>query len=73
MLVDPERVKKIENLTVIFIYLGSAHVKASSKTLMKLSPVNLFFLELILCEIRVLSEWVSILSCVSKQQCQLPR
>jgi len=28
MLVDPESVKKIDHLTVIFTHLGSAHVKA---------------------------------------------
>ncbi len=35
--VDPESVKKIENLTVFFTLLGSAHVKAVHRTLMKLS------------------------------------
>jgi len=38
MLVDPERIKKIENLTVFFTLLGSARVKAVHRTLMKLSP-----------------------------------
>ena len=37
-LVDPESVKKIDNLTVFFTLLGSASVKAVCKTLKKLSP-----------------------------------
>jgi hypothetical protein len=37
-LVDPKSVKKIENLTVVFMPLGSAHVKAVRRTLMKLCP-----------------------------------
>ncbi len=36
--VDPERVKKIDILTVFFTLLGSASVKAVRRTLMKLSP-----------------------------------
>jgi len=43
MLVDPESVKKIENLTVFFTLLGSVGVKAVRRMLMKLSP-TLFFL-----------------------------
>ncbi len=35
-LIDPKRVKKIDNLNVIFMHLG---VKAACKTLMKLTPV----------------------------------
>jgi len=38
MLVDPERVKKIENLTIFFMLLGSASVKAVCRRLMKLCP-----------------------------------
>jgi len=37
-LVDRKSVKKIDNLTVIFMHLGSACVKAAPKTLMKLIP-----------------------------------
>jgi len=37
-LLDPESVKKIDNLTVNFMHLGSAHVKAAHKTLMKWTP-----------------------------------
>jgi len=37
MLVDPERVKKIDNLTVFFTLLGSSRVKAVPRMLMKLS------------------------------------
>jgi hypothetical protein len=37
MLVDPKSVKKIDNLTVFFTLLGSAHAKAASKMLMKLT------------------------------------
>jgi len=36
-LVDPESVKKIENLTVFFMLPGSGRVKAVCGTLMKLS------------------------------------
>jgi len=38
MVLDPESVKKINNLTVIFTHLGSVLVKAPRKMLMKLSP-----------------------------------
>jgi len=38
MLVDPESVKKIDNLTVFFTLLESASVKAVYRMLMKLSP-----------------------------------
>jgi len=42
-LTDPKSVKKIENLTVFFMLLGSALIKAVHRTLMKLSPgVNFF-------------------------------
>jgi len=37
-LINPESVKKIENLTVSFTLLGSALIKAVCRTLMKLSP-----------------------------------
>jgi len=37
MLVDPENVKKIDNLTVFFTLLGSSSVKAVRRMLMKLS------------------------------------
>jgi hypothetical protein len=37
MLLDPESIKKIDNLTVFFTLLVSAHVKALRRTLMKLS------------------------------------
>ncbi len=37
-LVDPEIVKKIDNLTVFFTLLRSVSVKAVRRTLMKLSP-----------------------------------
>ncbi len=37
-LLDPESVKKIDNLTVFFALLGSARVKVISRTLMKLIP-----------------------------------
>ncbi len=37
MLVDHESVKKIENLTVFFMLLGSERVKVVHRTLMKLS------------------------------------
>jgi len=39
-LVDPKSIKKIDNLTVFFMLLGSAHVKAVRRTLMKLSPCS---------------------------------
>ena len=39
MVLDPESVKKIDNLTVIFTNLGSVRVKGAYKTLMKFSPV----------------------------------
>ncbi len=35
---DPESAKKTDNLTVFFVLLGSASVKAASRTLMKLTP-----------------------------------
>jgi len=35
---DPKSSKKIDNLTIFFPLLGSAHVKAAQKTLMKLAP-----------------------------------
>jgi len=38
MRVDPERVKKIDNLTVIFKHFGSARIEALRKMLIKLSP-----------------------------------
>ncbi len=34
---EPESVKKIDNLTVFFMHLGSAPIKAVRRTLMKLS------------------------------------
>ncbi len=37
MLIDPESIKKIDNLTVFFTLLGSARVKAVRRMLMKLS------------------------------------
>ncbi len=37
-LVDPESIKKIDNLTVFFTLQGSACVKAVRRTLMNLSP-----------------------------------
>ena len=37
-LVDPESVKKIDNLTVFFTLLGSACVKAVHRMLVKLTP-----------------------------------
>ncbi len=37
-LVDPESIKKIDNLTVFFMHLGSARVEAVHRTLMKLTP-----------------------------------
>ncbi len=39
-LLDSKSIKKIDKLTVIFTYLGSACVKASCKMLMKLSSVT---------------------------------
>jgi len=39
-LIDPESVKKIDNLTVFLMLLGSTRVKAASKTLVKLNPVS---------------------------------
>jgi len=41
---DPKSAIKNENLTVFFVFLGSACVKASCKTLVKLTPVNLVIL-----------------------------
>jgi len=38
MLVDPESVKKIDHLTVIFTHLGSAHVKAVRIHVGELTP-----------------------------------
>jgi len=37
-LVDPEIVKKIDNLTVFFTLPGSAHLKALRRMLIKLNP-----------------------------------
>jgi len=37
MLVDPKSIKKIDNLSIFFMLLGSAHVKAVCRTLMKLT------------------------------------
>jgi len=37
-LVDPKSVKKIGNLTVFFMLLGSARVKAVHRMLVKLTP-----------------------------------
>jgi len=37
-LLDPKSVKKIDNLTVFFMLLGSESIKAVQRTLMKLSP-----------------------------------
>jgi len=37
-LIDPESVKKIDNLTATFTHLGSVSIKAANKMLMKLSP-----------------------------------
>ena len=51
-LVDLECVKKIENLTVLFVLLGSEHIKAVHRMLMKLSPVVDF------CNIFTHSHWV---------------
>jgi len=39
-LIDPKRVKKIDNLTVFFTLLRSARVKAVCRTLMKLSSIE---------------------------------
>jgi len=38
MLADPESAKKIDNLTVFFVLLGSALVKAACRMFMKLTP-----------------------------------
>jgi len=35
---DPKSAKKTDNLTVFFALLGSASIKAASRTLMKLTP-----------------------------------
>ncbi len=35
---DPESIKFFDNLTIILMHLGSAHVKAAHKMLMKLTP-----------------------------------
>jgi hypothetical protein len=37
-LIDPKSVKKIDKLTAFFTLLGSAHVKAVSRMLVKLTP-----------------------------------
>ncbi len=34
---DPKCAKKTDNLTVIFVFSGSVHVKAACRTLMKLT------------------------------------
>jgi len=36
-LLDPESVKKIDNLTVFFTLLGSGHIKAVHRTLIKMT------------------------------------
>jgi len=41
MLVYPKSVIRIDNLTVFFTLLGSVHVKAVHRMLMKLSPKRL--------------------------------
>ncbi len=41
-LADLKSAKKTENLTVFFVILGSGHVKASRRTLMKLTPDGMF-------------------------------
>jgi len=38
MRVEPKRVKKIDNLTVIFKLLGSSRLKAARRTSTKLTP-----------------------------------
>ncbi len=38
MRADPKNAQKFDNLTVFFVLLGSARVKAARKTLMKLTP-----------------------------------
>jgi len=35
---DPESAEKTDNLTVFFVLLGSAHIKAAHKTFIKLTP-----------------------------------
>jgi len=40
---DPENAKKIVKLLVFFALLGSAHVKAARRTLMKLTPRQKIF------------------------------
>ena len=41
MLADPDSAKKLLNLTVFFVLLVSAGVKAAGRTLMKLNPTLL--------------------------------
>jgi len=38
---DPKSAQKTDNLTVFFALLGSAHVKAARRTLMKLTPSHI--------------------------------
>jgi len=38
---DPKSTKKTDDLTVLFVLSGSAHVKAAHKTLMKFTPVSI--------------------------------
>jgi hypothetical protein len=44
MHVDPKSIKKIDNLTVFFTLLGSSSEKAERRTLMKLSPGNVWLI-----------------------------
>jgi len=41
-LADLKSAKKTENLTVFFVILGSGRVKASRRTLMKVTPDGMF-------------------------------
>jgi hypothetical protein len=42
-IVDPESIKKIDNVTVFLTLLGSGRVKVVLRTLMKLSPDRLSY------------------------------
>jgi len=48
ILVDPKSIKMTVKLSIFFTHLGSAHIKASCKTLMKLIPVYACLLRLAL-------------------------
>jgi len=46
MRADPKTTKKTDSLTVFLAFLGSAHVKAARRMLVKLTPGQILFSDL---------------------------